>query len=149
MQHLAVTVHTWLDEHGVRHYADAPPAAGEASEQIEFAAADLAVNDAGEDYYSITNQWQRLRAEREAEAEQALARQRLRAEQRQAATDYPPPSNRGGYLPFLPYGAGYGFDRRHGYGRSPAQSSDRGAHLDHRRRHGFAPTPAPLWPRQR
>ena len=33
----AVTVHTWIDEAGVRHYADAPPAAASNTEVFEIA----------------------------------------------------------------------------------------------------------------
>ena len=61
----AVTVHTWVDAAGVRHYADQPPAAASDVEAFEIVdSAPLA--DAAADYYSVTNQWARVRAEREA-----------------------------------------------------------------------------------
>lgn len=75
----AVTVHTWVDEQGVTHFADAPPGGAQPSNEVEVdeGPADPRADD---DYYSIVNQWQRLRAEREAQDALALERDRLDAE---------------------------------------------------------------------
>ena len=61
----AITVHTWIDIEGVRHYSDVPPTATVADrEQIVIAEFLADGVDAKDDYYSIVNQWQRLREER-------------------------------------------------------------------------------------
>ena len=73
----AATVHTWVDEDGVRHFSDAPP--GEAatpSELIEIRHTAPAQR-AEDDPNSIVNQWARAREER-------LERERLNLERREA-----------------------------------------------------------------
>ena len=77
---LAVTVHKWKDANGVTHFSDEPAPKHIVSETIEYE--DLANRDSksNDDFYSIANQWQRLKAERDA----TLARRELKA-QRQAA----------------------------------------------------------------
>jgi len=162
----AVTIHTWVDEAGVRHYADAPPAASsEDSQAFEIETGPAA--DAEADYYSIANQWERLRAEREADEAQRLERERLRREralaaqareQRDAAAD----DAVRGVAPWgvVPYGGvhrpgfgpgfnpGYGHDGRRPYGRRPFPI-DRDAYVREKRRNDFLPAPTPRWPRER
>ena len=72
----AVTVHTWVDEQGVTHFADAPPGGAQPSNEVEVDEGPTK-GRAEDDYYSIVNQWQRLRAEREAQDALALERDRL------------------------------------------------------------------------
>jgi hypothetical protein len=143
----AVTVHTWGDEAGVRHYADAPPANAAGTEAFEIAdTGPLA--DAATDYYSVTNQWARVRAEREASA----ARRAEAAAARTArAPAWAPPivvEQRGGWP--LPYGGYYGLPypgpgqahRGHGRGERAAQLARPGGPA-------FVPAPTPAWPRER
>ncbi|MEQ8230319.1 MAG: DUF4124 domain-containing protein [Gammaproteobacteria bacterium] len=172
----AVTVHTWVDDDGVRHYADAPPAAeGTAvpAEQFEIETAPAA--DAAADYYSIANQWERLRAEREAQAARELERERMRREsalaeqaiEQQAAPAYDGPTaivpwgvgapafggwggsgwNPGGYGHGRPGHRGdYGGRGRHERRPFPI---DRDAYVGQKRRQDFLPAPTPRWPRER
>ncbi len=155
----AVTVHTWVDDDGVRHYADAPP--GEpatASTPIELSGHDAAAA-AGDDYYSIVNQWSRLREERDAADALALECERLRR------TSPPPTAQPAASVPRQVYAPGYGYGvpyayGSHAYGRGAygagypsrrggvAPAQDRGAYLaGKRRRGGFLPLPAPSWSR--
>ena len=82
----AVTVHTWIDADGARHFADAPPGGGLASE--ERVLSDIPPSSVVDDYYSIGRQWERMRAEREVKDAQALERARIAAAAR--ATEQPP-----------------------------------------------------------
>ncbi|MEM7469113.1 MAG: DUF4124 domain-containing protein [Pseudomonadota bacterium] len=86
---LAVTVHTWKDENGVTHFSDEPSPAGVASDTIEFSALDNKSQDATQNYYSIANQWERLKAERDATNQRRAEKAKLRAEaaERQAALE--------------------------------------------------------------
>lgn len=117
----AATVHTWVDADGVRHYSDAPPADGKEARQIEIE--DAPPRPAGDDYYSIVNQWNRTRAEREAGTAQQIERERVEA----TAPQPPPPPpdatqsepSRGVIYPgFVPYGYGAGAPP---YGGRPVQ----------------------------
>ena len=152
----AFTVHTWLDAEGIRHYADAPPDASVGqSERIEFADTPPGDDDAAADYYSISNQWARLRDERDASDARALERKKLLLEQRQLQSQSAPPPEdvyrSGGYRGYAPYypgqygGYGQGFGAHSGGGGHV----DRARHISERRHHGFSPTPVPVWPRQR
>jgi hypothetical protein len=71
----AGTVHKWVDEKGVTHYSDTAP--NDSYKNIEqFVVLDSYENlkENQEDYYSITNQWARMRDER-------LEREKLRLEE--------------------------------------------------------------------
>lgn len=149
----AVTVHTWVDSDGVRHYADEAPAQT-ATEQFDIDARDP--DAAEDDYYSINNQWARVRAEREADAALRLEQQRLRAEQaaaRQAQENTRNPRDERyyarGFNGYFPFGGGYGFGHPQRYGNGRGADIDRGTYLDQRRRRGFTPGATPQWPRQR
>jgi hypothetical protein len=153
----AFTVHTWLDAEGIRHYADAPPAESVAqSERIEFADTPPGDDDTAADYYSISNQWARLRDERDASDARALERKKLLVEQRKLQSESAPRREddayrNGGYRGYAPYyrgqygSYGQGFGARSGGGGH----ADRARHISERRHHGFSPTPVPVWPRQR
>ncbi|MGE0858589.1 MAG: DUF4124 domain-containing protein [Gammaproteobacteria bacterium] len=114
----AVTVHTWVDEQGVTHFADAPPGGAQPSNEVEV---DEGPTEAGaeDDYYSIVNQWQRLRAEREAQDALALERDRLEAELSPSAPVAPTPTPEDDPMFISPY---YGF----GAGRYPGRHHDHG-----------------------
>lgn len=145
----AVTVHTWVDAEGTTHFSDQAPAADTASEVFDIATSEPV--DAAEDYYSISNQWARLRAERDASDARALERQRLRAEAAAAAAPPPVPEviREGAIIgPYGFGGGGYGYPQ-HPHRRHRQFPIDRDAYLDSRRRTDFIPIPAPDWPRQR
>jgi len=79
----AETVHRWVDEDGVTHFSDTPPAAAGAAPEVETLSlpADFPeAEDTEATYYSVANQWQRMKAERAAKEERALERERLRTE---------------------------------------------------------------------
>tara|TARA_R110002096_G_scaffold312853_1_gene507141 strand:+ start:11276 stop:11791 length:516 start_codon:yes stop_codon:yes gene_type:complete len=89
---LAATVHRWVDEHGVTHFSDAPPA-GTVSDVTTLELSDdfPDASDTRTNYYSIANQWERLRVEREQKTRIELEKARLRAEQA-AAVAYSEPA---------------------------------------------------------
>lgn len=74
----------WVDENGVTHFSDAPPPAESAPqggvESITLAQDYPAPADPAADYYSIANQWRRLREERAERNALALQQQMLRLE---------------------------------------------------------------------
>lgn len=68
----------WVDENGGVHFSDQPPAGdARAVESIEVAGPDPSAANAGEDYYSVTNQVRRMQ-------EQRLAREKARRDARLA-----------------------------------------------------------------
>lgn len=146
---VAVTVHTWIDEAGVRHYADAPPGDNGATEAFEIADTGP-VADAATDYYSVTNQWARVRAEREAAAARRAEVAAARAAREPA---WAPPivvEQRGGWP--LPYGGFYGLPYpgpEHAPRRRDRGAADRAAYRVEPGRPTFVPTPTPAWPRER
>ena len=110
------TIHQWVDADGVTHFSDSPPStAVDDVKTLELADNLSSADNPAADYYSITNQWQRLRDERDRNAELRLERQRLRAEERAAAVE-PQPYSQPQYLPV--YG-GPLFGRRARLGRDP------------------------------
>ena len=137
----AVTVHTWVDSDGVRHFADAPPADQVPSNEITIN--DSAPpNPVGDDYYSIDNQWQRLRAEREARAALDLERQRNEELPRDDYGSPPPEPARHNYYPNY-YPNYYGFPQPYG---APFLSDERGPPSP---RNAFVNKAPPVWPRDR
>ena len=140
----AVTVHTWVDADGVRHFADAPPsgdanASTNASEITLDVGSSLAPGDA--DYYSISNQWQRLRAEREAQAAMDLENRRIDAAQSEPS----PPAVAEDMPRSVFYPSYYSLPPRVGpfY---PMPSGERGPPSP---RNAHVNTPPPVWPRER
>ena len=134
----ATTVHKWIDADGVTHFSDAPPAGS----TIEVNTLELNDNfppvaKLEADYYSIANQWKRMRDEREAKTKLRLERARIRAEE-SAALAHVVGENvaYGGYpLYTLPYGRHYG-DRHAGgiHYHDHRSTAGRGRH--HVRAHG-------------
>ncbi|MEX2482608.1 MAG: DUF4124 domain-containing protein [Gammaproteobacteria bacterium] len=145
----AVTVHTWVDADGVTHFSDQAPATEMPAEVFDIAVTQP--TDAAADYYSIANQWARLRAERDAADARALVRQRLRTEAAAAAAPPAVEVIREGAV-VGPFGfGGYGGFRspHHRHGRRAPFPVDRKGYLDSRRGVDFIPAPVPAWPRQR
>ena len=64
----AATVHKWVDDKGITHYADSPPTALETDvTQVKISSpgtGKATVSRLPENYYSIANQWQRTQQER-------------------------------------------------------------------------------------
>ena len=152
----AVTVHTWVDSGGVRHYADAPPADGQNSSEMQIEATPAgpgAGAGTDDDYYSIINQWNRTRAEKEAGA--ALQIQRDRNPDNSLAPPLAPPNYveplpRGliypGAMPYgFGYGDGYGRGNRHQGQPPPVEPRPPSAPLT-ARNPAKINTPGPVWP---
>ena len=146
----AVTVHTWLDGDGIRHYADAPPVSADArSEQFVIAVTPASGTDSEDDYYSIVNQWQRMREERDESNALKLERERIRAEERAAKAAAEADSARynargyGGY-PYVLNGFGRPFGHAGGRG-----FGGHGHGFGGTRRNAFVHTKPPVWPRLR
>ena len=138
----AVTVHTWVDADGVRHFADAPPvgAAPDSASEITLDGGDaLAPGDA--DYYSISKQWERLRAEREAHNALDLERRRIDAEQDAPA----PPAVTEDVPRSVFYPNYYGLPPRVGP-LYPHPYKERGPPSP---RNAYVNKPPPVWPRER
>ncbi|MCZ6665321.1 MAG: DUF4124 domain-containing protein [Gammaproteobacteria bacterium] len=148
----AITVHTWIDDEGVRHYADAPPTATVAdSEQIVINEVPADGVDAKDDYYSIVNQWQRVRDERRESDALRLEHERLKFESRALAdtrTDEPPAYHRS--YGIYPYGFPYAPDRNfqhpgpHGL---HAPQRERTPGFTAKRRNAFVHATPPAWHR--
>ena len=122
----ATTIHSWVDADGITHFSDAPPAPGiDGATIVELDDNYPPLPDTKADYYSIANQWNRMREEREAKNKLNLEKARLRAEQSAALAYAEPPSeqrNYGGYYPI------YGLPRRHlNHGGAGVQSNRRSA----------------------
>ena len=120
---VAVTVHTWVDAEGVRHYADAPPAGAQDSHELQI---DNSPAAPANDYYSIVNQWNRTRAEKQADAAMQIEKDRAAAA---AAPPAPPtyieqPPRALLYPGASPYGYGFGFDNDNRGGRHHHHHSD-------------------------
>ena len=119
----AVTVHTWKDKAGVTHFSDEPGPQGTTSHQLELGEVNEPAVNAGEDFYSIANQWKRLKAERDIAKTQRLEKQKLKLQERnhlaalerQAEDTNLPPQTYPIYGPGFRTGFGNGF-RRPGYG---------------------------------
>lgn len=137
----AVTVHTWIDSDGVRHFADQPPTDQSASSEMTVDEGAPVASDAA-DYYSIGNQWQRLRAEREALAALDLERQRRAAVQGAQSAAQPPVDTT---IRAPVYPAYYGSPPFVQW-PEPMPSDERGPPSP---RNAYVNKPPPLWPRQR
>lgn len=135
----AVTVHTWLDSEGVRHFADGPPPDQVPSNEIVINHG-ASTNGQDDDYYSIDKQWQRLRAEGEVRDALALERERIE----EASRDYYPPAAPAP-APARPnfYPNFYGFPLPYG---APYLSDERGPPSP---RNAFVNKAPPVWPRER
>ena len=109
----AAVIHKWVDDKGVTHYSDEPPASqGTESTQIHLPRSAPATETSADNYYSIANQWARMNQER-------LERDKLRLQADQArAAGKPAVTNV------------YVNERREGYG-----ILWRGVHRKHKRGH--------------
>jgi hypothetical protein len=128
----ATAVHSWVDADGVTHFSDAPPAGG----AVEVTTVELAedfgpATDPAADYYSIANQWKRMRDEREAKTKLSLEKARVRASESTApayiesAPEYATYPGYPVYTRAYPlYSPRYGY--RHGYGRPGLSHGRRG-----------------------
>ena len=126
-QSSAEQVYTWIDEYGTTHFSQDPPNdEATSAEQINLQPAPSAGIIAGDDFYSVANQADRmertrlenekLTAERlQAEAEANRARAEARATQQIQYQGSSQDDAR--YYPAYPYYRGYG--NRPGYGHKP------------------------------
>lgn len=95
----ATLVHRWVDADGVTHFSDALP--DDAAVDVSTVELDdfppLAAAEAN--YYSIANQWKRMREERQAKTKFYLEKARIRARESATAIDAEPleHSSYGGY----------------------------------------------------
>jgi len=82
----ADVVHKWVDSDGITHYSDEAPASSAIPvSMIEMGAADREKADVEADYYSIANQWQRLREERIEREKLKLELARIKSVQQPAS----------------------------------------------------------------
>lgn len=138
----AVTVHKWTDANGVTHFSDEPAPHGTVSDTLSLEKLDTNSAATNEDFYSIANQWQRLKAERDADRARKDAKAQRRAAERLAALEleaaeqssqqqsnpvFVGPVNQRGFWGGgpLPYGARWG-DRGRGFGRGGDIRGNRG-----------------------
>lgn len=81
----AEIVHKWVDAQGVTHYSDQQPEDLSSSvKQIAVSniySTSSRVHNQEEDYYSVTNQWARMRAERIERKQLQLEKKKQQAEQ--------------------------------------------------------------------
>ncbi len=108
----ATVVHKWVDADGVTHFSDEPPT-GIALEvdTVEFNGNLPPPVDTRDDYYSIANQWKRMREEREAKTRLRLEWARIRADASpEVLRAEPPPAHAATYYPVVvdPYARHYG-----------------------------------------
>ena len=121
LEAFAISIHQWVDADGVTHFSDTPPAAATPEVTVIELDAQYGTPAVAEDYYSIVNQWQRMRDERNESDQLRLQRDRLRTEA--AAVQVVPvsaPSRYSGYGYYPSYGRSYGGSYRgysaRGYG---------------------------------
>ena len=119
---VATTIHSWVDDDGVTHFSDGPPAGKiDDTTVVELDDKFPPVPDTQADYYSIANQWKRMREEREAKDQLSLEKARIRSEQSAALVSAePPPVEQSGYGGYYPI---YGFPG-HNVHRHPGQYPD-------------------------
>ena len=94
----AAVAHKWVDEKGVTHYSDEPPAAqGTGSTQIELPQPVPATGTSPDNYYSIANQWARTNQERLEREKLRLQADQARAASKPAVTNVYVNQQREGY----------------------------------------------------
>ena len=147
---LAVTVHKWKDANGVTHFSDEPAPQDMVSETLEYEGLANRESKSEDDFYSIANQWQRLKAERDATLARREAKAQRRTAERQAAYElqvareanqqpshpvvFGPVGRRGYWGGPLGFGhRGLGFGARSAFGeRLGFRHTDRNAHRNAR-----------------
>ena len=115
----AATVHRWVDEDGVTHFSDAPPAVAVRDvKTLELSENFPAAPDTRADYYSIANQWERMREERDQKDQVALEKARIRADKAAAVAPSAPataPEDRRYYPAYFPPAGNRGRAHRQPY----------------------------------
>lgn len=107
----ATSILSWIDADGITHFSDSPPAIPvDGVTVIEMNDDYPPLPDAQGDYYSIANQWNRMREERDAKNKLNLEKARIRAEQSVALANAQRPSEQQNYGNHYPI---YGFPRHH------------------------------------
>ena len=82
----ATVIHKWVDADGVTHYSDEAPATTETPVTLIDVPANGADPEAvADDYYSITNQWERMNRERIEREKLNLEKARLEAARQSSA----------------------------------------------------------------
>jgi hypothetical protein len=113
----AGTIHKWVDADGVTHFSDSPPENGtESAEIIVLPDGFPDPVDGQSDYYSIANQWRRLREERTEEEKLRLERAKVAAlarAQEPAPVIYADEPRYYGYPGGVPYYGGRRGNRGH------------------------------------
>jgi len=125
----AATVHQWVDASGITHFSDSPPPENvSAAKTLELSDDFPPAVDTRSDYYSIANQWDRMRQERDAKSRLRLERDKIRAE-RAAAVAYSEPQQDYGSERYYPlYLPNYGYGGPYARHRGPHHRVPRGAH---------------------
>ena len=100
---IAGTVHRWTDGDDITHFSDTIPS----SAALEISTLELdddfpPVSDRVSNYYSITNQWERMKKERDTRNELSLEKERIRAERAAALADAAQPIVEPANLRYLP-----------------------------------------------
>ena len=135
---IAGTVHRWTDGDGITHFSDTIPS----SAALEISTLELdddfpPVSDRVSNYYSITNQWERMKKERDTRNELSLEKERIRVERAAALADAAQPIVEPANSRYLPI---YGFPRRGLQGSRFADPLFGDAHRNTRRgRHHIQP----------
>ncbi len=125
----ATTIHSWVDDDGVTHFSDAPPVGEiDGATTVEIDDNYPPQRDAQAEYYSIANQWNRMREEREAKNKLSLEKARIQAEKSAALAYTQPPVAQTGYRDYFPI---YGFPGHRGNLRGRRFQDDR--HTNFRR----------------
>lgn len=126
----AAQVYTWVDDSGVTHFSETPPAEHIADTQlIDITPTEAPASNADNDFYSVVNQADRMEARRleneklaaekqQANAEASKARAEAAAIQQGSYNDSADDNSR--YYPAYPYYPGYGrHPGRPGHGHKP------------------------------
>ena len=122
----AAMVHRWVNRDGVTYFSDTAPADG-ATDPIEFEIKthSPAPVNAETNYYSIANQWKRLREERAAKTALSLEKARIRTQQTAASAKTRSVPAAPEYAPRPPGNAlAYGYNRIVGFVRQPTTVGD-------------------------
>ena len=84
----ATQVYTWVDDSGVTHFSETPPAERAADTQlIDITPTAAPASDADNDFYSVVNQADRMEARRLENEKLAAEKQQARAEASKARAE--------------------------------------------------------------
>jgi len=140
----AAVIHKWIDADGITHYSDEAPAATPVT-LIETTVPETAAKNDG--YYTIANQWQRMRHERQQREKIILEKARLEAARQLREAPQPeviyvqePAVKRYSvYYPGLTHRR-HGKYRSHRYLRHRGKTAGKHQHRANRASLGFFPT---------